>query len=171
MLLAEPHDFGRRVDALCTSTETLYNLPKLKASEYWGYPKHGQYSQSRVAQAERHLDASIHIPLDLCNFWNCVFLELGGKHPNVSTGMAAVIIALDRWRPETLFLAGFDNVVNPKIEGYACTVPTPWNDGGRKDTGHDWATEHKLLYFLATHFRASIEDLNDSGHKFLPGGL
>ena len=159
LLLAEPHLYGKRTDALCTSTETLYNLPKLKAGEYWGYPKHGEFSASRVAQAERNLGKKIHIPLELCNLWNCAFLELGGQHPNVSTGTAAVIIALDRYRPQTLYLAGFDNVMDPSIEGYRCTVPTPWNAGGTKDTGHDWKTEHKLLPYLATAFNARISDI------------
>jgi hypothetical protein len=159
MLLAEPHDFGTRRDALCTSTETLYNLPKLKATEYWGYPKHGEYSESRVRQAERQLDAKIQIPLEAVNLWNAAFLELGGQHPNVSTGMGALIIALELKRPETVYLAGFDNVLDPSIEGYRCTVPSPYNAGGTQGTGHDWVTEKKLLGYLQPAYNVKIKSL------------
>lgn len=166
MLLAEPKDYGTRTDVLCTSTETLYNLPKLKAAEYWGYPKKGMYSLSRVRQAERSV-GEIYIDLETCNLWNCAFLEIGGKHPNVSTGTGALIMALEKFKPSQVCLAGFDNVMNPKIDGYQCTVPTPFNDGGSKDTGHDWQTENKLLPFLATFFQSEITDF--SGHIISPG--
>lgn len=168
MLLAEPKDYGTRTDALCTSTETLYNLAKLRAVEYWGYPKLGTYAESRVRQAERQV-GKIHIPLDVCNLWNCAFLELGGQHPNVSTGMGALIIALDRYRPQTAFLAGFDKVLRPDSQGYQCTVPTPFNEGGTKDTGHDWQAENALLPYLATSFNVEIRDFN--GYVVQPGGL
>lgn len=166
-LLAERQDYGTRTDALCTSTETLYNLPKLTALEYWGYPKKGDFSPARVRQAERSV-GKIHIPLEVCNLWNCAFLELGGEHPNVSTGMAAVIIALDRWKPETLYLAGFDKVLHPYSDGYECTVPTLWNAGGEKDTGHDWETENLLLPYLATAFNTRILNLA-GGYDIQPG--
>lgn len=169
MLLAESQDFGKRTDALCTSTETLYNLPKLEAGEYWGYPKHGEYSPSRVRQAERHLKAEIKIPLETCRLWNAAFLELGGQHPNVSTGMGALIIALAIKAPKVVYLAGFDNLLAPETEGYRCTVPTPFNAEGTKGTGHDWRTENALLPYLATHFQVKIKNLA-GGHIVSPGG-
>lgn len=160
MLLGEPHDYGKKTDAMCSSTEVLPYLPKIKASEYWGYPKLGDFSPKRVRWLKRHVgNAKIHVPLEICNLWNSAFLELGGQHPNVSTGMGAVIIALELKRPQTLFLAGFDNVISPNIEGYRCTVPTIFNNGGTKSTGHDWQKEHELLPYLATHYQAKIKSL------------
>lgn len=159
-LLAEPHDFGRKTNAMCSSTEVLPYLPKVKAAEYWGYPKKGEYSQKRVRWLQRHVgQAKVEVPLEACNLWNAAFLELGGQHPNVSTGMGAIIIALELKRPEVLFLAGFDNVVDPKIQGYRCTVPTVFNYGGTKSTGHDWQKEHELLPYLATHYKVRIKTI------------
>jgi hypothetical protein len=161
MLLAEAVDYGRRTDAMCSSTEVLPHLPKVKAKEYWGYPKHGTYSERRVKWLKRHVEqtSKVFVPVDACNLWNAAFLELGGRHPNVSTGMGAVIIALELKRPKTLLLAGFDNVLFPSTQGYRSTVPTAFNDGGNKDTGHDWQMEHELLPYLATAYKAEIKDL------------
>ena len=103
--------------------------------------------------------------LDLSNFWNSAFNELGSTHPNVSTGMSAIIIALHRIRPSRLYLAGFDSVLNPAIP-YISRVPSPFNEGGTKGTGNDWATENKLLPVLATHYGVTIKDLAGT-HKFL----
>lgn len=170
MLLAEPHNYGTRTDALVTSTETLYNLQKLKAGEYWGYAKKGDFSPSRVRQASRLLNKPIDIPVELCALWNGAFREMGGRHPNVSTGLAAAIMAIDRWKPEVLYLAGFDKVWNPDTPGYFCTVPTPFNANGTKDTGHDWSTESALLSYIAAHYQVRIEDLAGRYHV-QPDGL
>jgi hypothetical protein len=160
MLLAERRDYGRKTDVMCSSTEVLHHLYKVKAKEYWGYPKKGFYNENAVTWLARKVDyAPIHVPLDLCNFWNLFFQEMGARHPNVSTGTAALIIALDRLPVDTVYLAGFDNVLNPAIQGYKSTVPTAFNGGGNHDTGHDWATEHRLLPFLQAHFKKDIKNL------------
>lgn len=157
MLLAEKQDYGTKTDVMCSSTEVLYHLHKVKAREYWGYPKKGTYNQAAVWNLQRKVGfAPVHVPQALCNFWNCFFLELGGKHPNVSTGTAALIIALDRLPVDTVYLAGFDNVLDPSIKGYKCTVPTAFNAGGTKSTGHDWLTENKMLPYLSAHFNKGI---------------
>ena len=167
-LLAEPKDFGKKTDVMCSSTEVLHTLVNVKAKEYWGYPKKGNYDRAAVKWLERQVAGRVRVPLDVCNLWNAAFLELGGRHPNVSTGMAAIVIALELRRPEVLTLAGFDKVLNPSVEGYQSTVPTPWNDGGKKDTGHDWGTENKLLGYLATHYNVRIESLA-GGNYVSPG--
>ncbi len=162
MLLTEKRSYGRRTDVMCSSTEALAHLPKVRAKEYWGYPKKGHYNKASVWQLERKVipdGGKVFIPLELCNFWNCFFLELGGRHSNVSTGMAAAIIALERFKPKILYLAGFDNVMDPTIQGYKGTVPTLFNGNGTKDTGHDWETENKMLPFLAEHFKTKIKNL------------
>jgi hypothetical protein len=166
-LLAEPQNYGKKTDVMCSSTEVLHHLHKVKASEYWGYPKYGTYNQASVSWLERKV-GQVYIPLDLTNLWNCFFLELGGRHPNVSTGMGAIVIALDRFKPEVLYLAGFDTLLNPAIK-YSSTVETPWNkDGNYPD--HDWEVENQMLPFLAAHFNAEIRDLAGS-HDIFPSGL
>jgi hypothetical protein len=169
MLLAERHDYGSKTTVMCSSTEVLHHLPKIEAKEYWGYPKKGDFSESRVTWLKRHVpqNSKVHVPLDVCNLWNAAFLELGGQHPNVSTGMGAVIIALQLKRPKKLFLAGFDNVLHPNTEGYRSTVATEFNQNGTVDTGHDWLTENKLIPFLATAYGTEIMDLAGT-YKALP---
>lgn len=145
---------------MCSSTEVLTTIQKVKAKEYWGYPKKGTFDKGRVRRLREAVKpAQVIIPLQACNLWNAMFLELGGKHRNVSTGMAAIIIALELKRPEKLYLAGFDKVLNPETPGYACTVPTDWNKNGTADTGHDWFTEKKLLDYLAAHYKTKIINL------------
>jgi len=170
MLLAEREDYGRRTDAMCSSTEVLPHICKVEVKEYWGYPKRGDYIPRRVKWLKRHISsqAKVHIPVEACNLWNAAFLELGGKHSNLSTGLGAAVIALELKRPKVLILAGFDNVWDPKIQGYASTVPTVFNEGGTKDTGHDWETERKLLPYLASHYKAEIRDLAGR-HVVSPG--
>lgn len=161
MLLAEQEDYGKRTDAMCSSTEVLPHIAKVKAREYWGYPKKGEFSQKRVNWLKRHVDqrSKVFVPLDVCNLWNAAFLELGGRHPNVSTGLGALVIALELKKPRMVYLAGFDKVWMPDTPGYESTVPTPFNNGGNKDTGHDWHTERKLLPYLATAYQVEISDL------------
>jgi hypothetical protein len=170
MLLAEYGDYGRKTDVMCSSTEVLPTLPKVKAKEYWGYPKKGQYNKASVQWLQRQVAGRVRVPLEACEKWNQFFRDMGAKHPNVSTGMGALIIALDLRRPKSVTLAGFDKVFDPSIDGYQSTVPTPWNDGGNKDTGHDWEAERVLLDVLATFYKVEITNLA-SGHKLSPGGL
>ena len=171
MLLAEPKDYGRKTDVMCSSTEVLHYLDKVKAKEYWGYPKKGYFNKAGVWQLSRKVSfAPIKVPLDLCNFWNQVFREMGANHPNVSTGMAAVIIALEELRPNKLYLAGFDKVLNPESEGYRSTVPTQFNAGGSKDTGHDWKKEREFLDLLGAHYKETKIVNIARGHDVPQGG-
>ncbi len=170
MLLAEYGDFGRRTDVMCSSTEVLHVLPKIKAREYWGYPKRGSYNRSLVKWLERQVSGRIRVPLEVCEKWNRFFRDMGGRHPNVSTGLGALIICLELRRPEEVTLAGFDKVWEPSIEGYQSTVPTPWNDGGQKDTGHDWEAEHVLLQSLSDFYQTRITSLA-GGHVVSPRGI
>jgi hypothetical protein len=170
-LLAEPQNYGRRTDVMCSSTEVLYNLPKIKASEYWGWPKKGEYSPARVKRLERIVKpAPVKIPLQAAMLWTAVFHELGGKHKHLSTGLGAIVCALELKRPEKIYLAGFDKVINPETEGYQSTVPTLWNKEGKADTGHDWAKEKELLGYLQAHYNSKIIDLA-RGHYLSPAGV
>lgn len=167
MLLAEHADYGKKTDVMCSSTEVLHTLPKVKAKEYWGYPKKGDYNRASVKWLERQVSGRVKVPLEACNAWNAFFRQMGGQHPNVSTGLGALIIALELRRPRVVHLAGFDKVWSPETEGYQSTVPTPWNDGGNKDTGHDWAAEHVLLQSLSDYYQSRIESLA-GGHVVSP---
>ena len=168
MLLAEFEDYGRKTDVMCSSTEVLPTIAKVKAKEYWGYPKKGDYNKATVKWLERHVSGRVRVPLETCNLWNAAFRHMGGKHPNVSTGMAALIIALDMRRPKEVTLAAFDKVWNPDSEGYRSTVESPFNKGGTVDTGHDWQAERVFLDVLSTYYQAKITSLAGD-HVVSPG--
>lgn len=161
-LLSEKEDYGSRTDVMCSSTEVTHHLPKVKAEEYWCYPKKGFYDERNIFKLKRQVSGKVIVPQNECNVWNEVFRGMGAKHPCVSTGMAAIIIALELTHPKTLYLAGFDKVLDPKSEGYVSTVPTPFNKGGSADTGHDWQKEHELLKFLSHSFKCEIVNLADN---------
>lgn len=144
---------------MCSSTEVTHHLSKVEASEYWCYPKKGRYDVRLIEKLQRQVSGKVIVPLTECETWNIVFRKMGAKHPNVSTGLAAIIIALELTHPKTLTIAGFDKVLNPEMNGYTSTVPTQFNAGGTADTGHDWHSEKKLLAFLAHSFKCGIVDL------------
>lgn len=162
-LLKEKEDYGSRTDVMCSSTEVVHHLPKIKASEYWCYPKRGNYDERLIQWLESKVSGRVVVALSECEPWNEVFRGIGAKHPNVSTGLAAIIIALELTRPKTLTIAGFDKLLDPGIDGYTSTVHTSFNAGGSKDTGHDWQKENELLQFMAKSFKCEIVDLA-SGH-------
>lgn len=170
-LLKNPEDYGTRTDVMCSTTEVISVLPKIKAKEYWGHPKRGHFDRARVEKVMAGLET--YVPLELCNFWNEFFRQMGASHPNVSTGMAAVIIALEKLPVDTVCLAGFDKVLRPESEGYVCTVPTRFNSGGTKDTGHDWKKENELLSYLASFYEKEIKawKRDARGNDILPEGV
>ena len=155
-LLKNPQDYGTRTDVMCASTEVAPVMLKVRASEYWCYPKKGVYDEKAQNRFNRQCAGKVKVPLAVTLVWNELFRNIGGRHPNVSTGMAAIIFALELEHPKTLTLAGFDKVRNPGLPGYHSTVPTAFNAGGNKDTGHDWEKENELLKFLAPHFKVEF---------------
>jgi hypothetical protein len=146
-------DYGKRCDVLCMSTEVTGLAYQIKPEIYWLYPKKGFYDVSQIGTFVGDIGRPVLIPLELSKEWNKKFLSIGGKHPNVSTGLAAVFIAGYYLRPSQINLAGFDTLLDP-------TVPFTRNDQiPRTGVGvidHDWETENKLLYAIAGEYNFSI---------------
>jgi len=149
-------DYGSRVDVVCMSTEVLGLGAHIKPQMFWLYPKKGTYDKEAVGDFIGRVGVGCVLPLDLVNAWNERFRSLGGKHPNVSTGMAAIIIAAASLAPETIVLAGFDTLTNPD-------VPFTRNDDiPRTGTGvidHDWSAENELLKSVSSSYNVSIGKL------------
>jgi hypothetical protein len=147
-------DYGSRQDVFCMSTEVL-GINIGEAEMVWLYPKKSYYNEESVGKFMGKGIATL-LPLDLVNKWNDRFREMGGTHPNVSTGMAAIITAADHLRPETIVLAGFDTLLDPKI-------PFTRNDDiprtGIGTISHDWDKEHELLKILSDHYGFNIGKL------------
>lgn len=152
-LLEIPKDYGRKTTIMFSSTEVCHQLHKVKAEEYWCFPKYDAYNTDLIDELRKKVNARVRVLTEQSRVWNKLFRDMGGKHPNVSTGMAAIISACEILNPRVLSLAGFDILFNPYL-AYVSTVPSPFNDGGTKDTGHDWFCESRLLQFIGEHFKS-----------------
>src|SRR4029077_13893184 len=151
-LLLNKEDYGEKTDIMFSSTEVCSHLHKVKDEEYWCFPKYDTYNTDLIDDLRKKTNTRVRVLTEQSRVRNKVFRDMGGKHPNVSTGMAAIISVCELLNPRVLHLAGFDTVMNPKLT-YESTVPSPFNNGGTKDTGHDWKAENQLLQFIGQHFK------------------
>lgn len=149
-------DYGGRADHLCASTEIMGTFFDVQAGSFWGYPKNGDYNFDRAVKVIMDLGAPVMIPLKLCNHWNQIFRDMGGKHPNVSTGTASIIIAAHYYEPMSITLAGFDTLLDPTKE-FTRNDEIPRSGIGKID--HDWFTEHALLDKLSEGYGCEIKAL------------
>lgn len=143
-------DYGSKIDALVASTEVPGCFSP--GIENFAYPKNGWFHEGPIAG----LGFPVAVPLNLCNMWNHIFRGLGGKHPNVSTGTAAIIIAAHRYRSE-IVLAGFDTLMDPSIPFTRNDAVPRTGVGAFPD--HDWETEHKLLKHIEQAYGLKISQL------------
>ena len=147
-------DYGSKVDAICASTEVMGNFFKFMAPEYWAYPKNGSFNPSGAINVISRIERPVMIPLQHCNYWNQRFRQMGARHPNVSTGTAAILIAIKRWCPKEIRLAGFDTLMNPALEFDRNHDIPRTGDGPYPD--HDWEKENLLLKVLSKVYSVSI---------------
>lgn len=149
-------DYGSRNDVLCMSTEVCGLGYISKPEVFWLYPKKGDYDRAAIGTFVGGCERPVLLPLGMFNDWNKAFVDRGGKHPNVSTGMAAIMIAGIYMAPETIVLAGFDSLVNPE-------VPFTRNDSiPRTGTGvinHDWELENVFLKELSEAYGFTVATL------------
>lgn len=148
-------DHGSRTDVLCASTETMLALLDYSRTpkEYWAQPKKGSYSKEQEGKFRERAKAPLHIPLQVFLDWNAKYLAKGMKHTNFSLGSAAIIFALDLTDEREILLAGFDNLLNPEIQGYEKI------DRGKWRSDHDWHAEHAMLAEVGKHYGATIKEL------------
>ena len=149
----EKADYGERTDYLCSSTEVMPSmLGQCEPKEYWGYPKKGSWDKSK----ERKFKDNLVIPLETTEFWNTKFKERshyfgsGADGRNVSTGLAALIIAAERLGGK-IILAGFDTVLNPSIN-----YQSVYNPGTSACVNHKWEIEHKMLPEIAEYYEIEL---------------
>ena len=146
-------DYGNRCDVLCMSTEVTGIGYAFKPEMFWLYPKKGDYDRSVIGTFVGDIGRAVLLPLELCRVWNNNFREMGATHPNVSTGMAAIIIAANYLSPSQITLAGFDTLIDP-------SVPFSRNDAiprtGSGEIPHDWKCERMLLDMVAETYKFSI---------------
>ena len=147
-------DYGKKTDAVCASTEIMGTFFKIHSDEYWAYPKKGVFNIGGVMDAITRLEKPVMVPLEHCNYWNNRFRQMGSCHPNVSTGMAAILISIKRWYPKEIVLFGFDTLMNPKTS-FDRNDKIP-RSGDGPYPNHDWGKENHLLTVLQNVYKVSI---------------
>lgn len=152
-------DYGMKCNALCASTEVMGVFRRQPADEYWAYPKKGEFSHPVAMKVITEIEKPVMIPLLFSNHWNQRFRMMGADHPNVSTGMAAILFAILRWRPEEIVLAGFDTLVNPDIR-FDRNHDIPRTGVGAYPN-HDWKLENQLLQILSHIYKVSIVEIRN----------
>lgn len=140
-------DFGSKTTICCASTEVMGLFLKMEADEYWAYPKKGQFDGREAIEAIVRAEKPVWIPLKYTIAFNKRFRdEFHGNHPNVSTGMAAILFAIKRYNPKELTLVGFDTLLDPSIEFQR--HPDVPSTGLGIHAGHDWKAENLMLKSL-----------------------
>jgi len=77
----------------------------------------------------------------------------GNDDVRFSTGMGMIICALERFRPKTLILAGFDSIINPETD-WSSTLSQKEYDW-ENSPPHDFAAEHKFLETVKSEYSYS----------------
>jgi len=153
-------DYGKRTDIMVSSTEIMNAMsdwPQVP-KEYWAQPKKGKWNTEMEAKFRAKAKAPLRIPLDTFLRWNAVFQGLTDRGiPNFSTGMAAIVFAMDFGREvvefDEIVLAGFDTLCNPD-EPYVKAGKGKWA------TGHDWWAEHRMIPRLIDEYSIPVRRLN-----------
>ena len=149
-------DYGKRVDYLVSSTETLLVMLDYKRVpiEYWGQPKRGNWNSTTENTFKGRAKAPLKIPIDVHNRWNPVFRSLSDKTemecPNHSLGMAAITYACEFLKPEEILLLGFDNLLDPARLDYEKA------DKGKWPSRHDWFAENRMLPLIEKEYGLTI---------------
>jgi hypothetical protein len=95
--------------------------------------------------------------LELCNEWNNKFRETA-THQNISTGLAAVLIAGYYLAPKSIILAGFDTLIDPEVP-FARNDEIPRTGVGF--INHDWKKENELLKQMSERYKFTIATIGD----------
>lgn len=147
-------DYGKRVDYMASSTETMPVMLdyKGKPKMYFAQPKRGSWNAATEASFRSRTDIPLLIPIEIHRRWNGVFLSLTTEKdcPNHSLGMAAITYACEFIKPARILLVGFDNLLDPTRMEYHKA------DRGKWITRHDWVAENRMLPMIEEAYGAQI---------------
>ena len=149
-------NYGKRTDYLCSSTEVMLGmLGQAEPIEYWCYPKKGEWSAGTEKKFKKKAENYI-VPLKETEYWNEIFRErsgyggIGSEGRNISTGLAAIIIAAWRLKKD-IILAGFDTLLNPALDYHSVYNPTT-----RVAHCHKWCIENAMLPEISEHYGVNL---------------
>ena len=153
-------DYGKRLDYLVASCETMMGMleiAKKPSCGYWAQPKKGYWNtQTESMFNQKSPDRHVKVQIELHNKWNPVFLDFHRKRnqvkecPNHSVGMAAITYICEELRPSKIRLVGFDNMLNPDLKDYHKVERGKWT------TFHDWHAENDMLDVIRDEFKVEI---------------
>lgn len=160
-----PEDHGTRTDYSCSCLPYIsdFIIDGIKAKEYWLFSRPGVFTEERMEQIRNRMGK---LPFICCvdevDRWNQYFVSLGPRvRPDqrgqvISRGLAAVIIAAERLRPERIVMAGYDNLWAGTNDNYITLAskkvdPYP---------AHDMETERKVLDAAQRHYGFTLERLD-----------
>jgi len=151
--LKRPETYGTRIDVVCGSWTIAPQLFEIGAGEVWVFldSRHADVSDALV----EHVSQVARIDRSLCDDWNAryrarrtpykrpdervkEFDPLG--HPHLSAGFHTLLYACAFLKPESVTLAGFDNV---RTGGWTWSITRGPEWGQYPD--HRWDIEHEML--------------------------
>lgn len=143
-------DYGRRLDYVCASTETLFQCQALKPREFWAYPKRGEWNRASVERFRAQTLIPVVVWKEVRDRWVEVFKTMSDT-PNPSLGVAAILFAAERGFQD-IRLVGFDNLLEPARFDYRKAGK------GKVVTRHDWVAEHALLPKIVNEYGVRLWD-------------
>ena len=87
--------------------------------------------------------------------------------PIFGQGIAAIIYALEKLKPQSLTLAGFDNLLAGINEDTYWTGTNLLTHGGTIKRMADWETELELLQEIVKHYKKKVFKVQNGGLQSL----
>ena len=151
--LQQPLQYGTRTDAVCGSWTIRNALFEVPAKEYWTFvdSRHdptaaeieawpGYLNQTLCEEWNRHYRA-------LRTPWVCPKEQKEGPHSTItlghrhlSAGFHAILYCCQKWKPKTISLLGFDNMISGTFT-WSVTRGPDWTHY----PDHRWDLEQQLL--------------------------
>jgi hypothetical protein len=143
-----PKDYGKRIDYVGATSAAIIGTIQMypTAKEYLVYPKakFGQthFSDKQALKLSRK-DPRVKLFKELHDYWLEIYQDITPLDVRYSTGMGLLITSLDYFKPEIIYLAGFDSILNPETDwsSVLATREYDWEN----DPPHDFRSENHLL--------------------------
>ena len=161
LMNAFPRDYGTRIDYIGSTSAVIEETVKLypEAKEYLVYPK-SKLGETHPADKlmRTKTDKRFVFLEDLHQKWLTVYKTITPLNVRYSTGMGMLITALEYLKPETIYLAGFDSILNPENTDWSSTLAVKKYDWVN-DPPHDFKSEYQLLQRLKNEYATEIQCL------------
>jgi hypothetical protein len=162
--LIYPETYGAKTDYLAGSFNIASQLPQVTTPSkgFWVFldSRHGDVTDDQILNLRRYMERTAPTVIDkgLCERWQEIYREMREPstcdkrqvrgnysdtdlgHNHMSQGAMAIIHAAALLNPESITLAGFDNIVTGGFT-WSVTRGPDWD----KYPDHNWETENRLV--------------------------